>query len=135
MNSAGIGSVPATQSPKQKGPLSVIRQVAASYKLPLSLSLLLLVATLGLYYPVVHHPFANLDDRGYVYGNPHVQDGLTWTTVKWAFTSFGPVTPEVPDWHPLTWLSHALDCQMFDVEPAGHHAVNIVWHSLDAVAL
>ena len=135
MNSVGIGSVPATQSPNQKGRLSVLRRITASYKLPLSLSLLLLVATLGLYYPVVHHPFANLDDRGYVYGNPHVQDGLTWTTVKWAFTSFGPVTPEVPDWHPLTWLSHALDCQMFDVDPAGHHAVNIVWHSLDAVTL
>ncbi len=135
MNSAGIVSVPVTQSPNKERRLSVIRQIAAKYKPALSLSLLLLVATLGLYYPVVHHPFANLDDRGYVYGNPHVQDGLTWATVKWAFTSYGPVTPEVPDWHPLTWLSHALDCQIFDVDPAGHHAVNVLWHSLDAVAL
>ncbi len=135
MNSAGIVSVPATQPPNSEGRLPVLRQFAATYKLALGLSLLLLVVTLGLYYPVVHHPFANLDDRGYVYGNPHVQDGLTWATVKWALTSFGPVNPEVPDWHPLTWLSHALDCQMFDVDPAGHHAVNLVWHSVDAVAL
>ncbi len=135
MNSAGIDSVPVKQFPNKQGRLSVLRQFTATYKPALSLSLLLLVATLGLYYPVVHHPFANLDDRGYVYGNPHVQDGLTWATVKWAFTSYGPVTPEVPDWHPLTWLSHALDCQIFDVDPAGHHAVNVLWHSLDAVAL
>lgn len=135
MNFAGSGSVQVAQSANKQGWLPVLLQLPATYKLAFSLSLLLLVATLALYYPVVHHPFANLDDSGYVYGNPHVQDGLTWSTVKWAFTSFGPVTPEVPDWHPLTWLSHALDCQLFDVDPAGHHVVNLVWHSLDAVVL
>ncbi|HUI84699.1 MAG TPA: hypothetical protein VL240_10770 [Candidatus Binatia bacterium] len=88
------------------------------------------MATLALYFPVVHHDFANLDDAGYVYGNPHVQAGLTWRTLGWALLSV-----DQSNWHPLTWLAHALDCEMFDIDPAGHHAVNVVWHALDAVVL
>jgi len=122
--------MPVVRSPNQEGRLSAIRKIAATHKLALGLSLLLLVATLALYFPVVHHPFANLDDIGYVYGNPHVQDGLTWPTIKWALQTFAE-----NNWHPLTWLSHALDCEMFDIDPAGHHAGNAVWHALDAVVL
>ena len=122
--------MPVIQSANQEGRLSGIREIAATHKPALGLTLLLLVATLALYFPVVHHPFANLDDIGYVYGNPHVQDGLTRPTVKWALQTFAE-----NNWHPLTWLSHALDCEMFDIDPAGHHAMNAVWHSLDAVVL
>ena len=130
MNSVGVGPMPVTQPPDKEGRLSVLHKIAAPHKLALGLSLVLLVATLALYFPVVHHPFANLDDIGYVYGNPQVQDGLTWPTIKWAL-----LTLAQNNWHPLTWLSHALDCQMFDIDPAGHHAVNVVWHALDAVVL
>ncbi len=84
------------------------------------LSLLLMVATVALYYPVHWHPFVNYDDTVYVTENVHVQAGLEWDTVKWAFTTF-----EQANWHPLTWLSHALDCQLFELGPAGPHDVNL----------
>ena len=79
-------------------------------------ALLLAIATLALYYPVRSHPFVNYDDTLYVTENDQVQAGVTWLTVKWAFTTF-----DVGTWHPLTWLSHALDCQLFGLDPSGHH--------------
>jgi tetratricopeptide (TPR) repeat protein len=79
---------------------------------------------------VLHHPFSNLDDHGYVYENLHVQDGLTWTTIKWAARSL-----DDNNWHPLTWLSHAVDCQIYGIDPAGHHEMNMIWHVIDAVLL
>jgi len=97
---------------------------------PLVLSLLLVIATLALYYPVHHHPFINYDDREYVYENPRVQSGLSPSTIKWALTTYA-----AGNWHPLTWLSHALDCQLFGLNPAGHHDVNVLFHALNAVLL
>jgi tetratricopeptide (TPR) repeat protein len=96
----------------------------------LVLALLLVVATLALYNPVIHHPFVNFDDDRYVTDNIHVRAGLHWDTVRWAFTSF-----DEANWHPLTWLSHALDCQFFGLNPAGHHYVNVLLHALNAVLL
>jgi len=94
------------------------------------LCLLLVVATLALYNPVAHHPFVNYDDDRYVTDNPHVQEGLTWATVRWAFT-----TTSESNWHPLTWLSHAIDWQLFGANPAGHHYVNLLLHVVNAVLL
>ena len=59
-----------------------------------------------------------------------VQDGVTWNTVRWSFTTY-----RVGTWHPLTWLSHALDCQLFDLDPAGPHDVNALLHVLNVVLL
>ncbi len=101
----------------------------------LLLGLLLVVATVAVYYPVHSHPFANFDDGPYVVANPHVRAGLSWETVKWAFTSFGSVTPDVPDWHPLAWLSHALDTEVFGFEPAGPHDENLFLHALNVLLL
>lgn len=103
---------------------------ARRYKQAAGPSFVLLLATIALYYPVIHHPFANIDDQGYVYENLHVQDGLTWSTFTWAMRTF-----DDSNWHPLTWLSHALDCQMFGIDPAGHHAMNMAWHAVDVVVL
>jgi hypothetical protein len=94
------------------------------------LSLLLAAATLALYYPVHYHPFVNYDDSVYVTENLHVQSGLDWDTVEWAFTTY-----DQANWHPLTWLSHALDCQLFDLNPAGHHDVNLLFHVLNVLLL
>lgn len=96
----------------------------------LVLGLLLIVATLALYNPVSQHPFVNYDDDRYVTDNFHVRPGLHGETVKWAFTSY-----DEANWHPLTWLSHALDCQLFGLNPAGHHYVNVLLHAANAVLL
>jgi tetratricopeptide (TPR) repeat protein len=94
------------------------------------LCLLLALATLAVYNPVAHNWFTNLDDDFYVTHNPHVIAGLTWSTVKWAFTSY-----DAANWHPLTWLSHALDCQLFGLNPVGHHYVTVLLHAINAALL
>src|SRR6516225_3353136 len=95
-----------------------------------ALSLLLVLATIALYYPVHSHPFLNYDDTSYVTDNRHVQAGVTWETVEWAFTTYYEA-----NWHPVTWLSHALDCQLFDLHPAGHHNVNLLLHVINVLLL
>ncbi len=87
------------------------------------------------YSPVHTHPFANFDDGPYVFSNPHIHAGLSWDTVKWAFTSSGSVTPDVPDWHPLAWLSHALDTEVFGFDADGPHDENVLLHTLNGVLL
>lgn len=103
---------------------------AAPGKRALLLSLVLVVFTLAIYNQATHFSFVNFDDDRYVTENPHVLAGLTWDTVKWALTS----TDEA-NWHPLTWMSHALDCQWFRLNPAGHHLTSILLHTVSAELL
>src|SRR5713101_5985200 len=91
---------------------------------------LLAGATLTAFWPVIHHEFINFDDRGYILRNLHARAGLTWATVKWAFTSFYGA-----NWHPLTWLSHSLDCQLYDLNPGGHHLTSLLLHAANTVLL
>ncbi len=92
--------------------------------------LLLALATIALYNPVTRAPFLNFDDVVYVTDNSQVRAGLTWNTVVWAFH-----TSEASNWHPVTWLSHALDCQIFGLNPAGPHIINVLLHAANAVLL
>jgi tetratricopeptide (TPR) repeat protein len=92
--------------------------------------LILALATLLLYWPVTHHSFITLDDNQYVTANPQVQAGLTWAGVKWAFQN-----TIASNWHPLTWLSHMLDCQLFGLNPAGHHLTNVFFHIANTLLL
>ncbi|HVI08117.1 MAG TPA: tetratricopeptide repeat protein [Candidatus Binatia bacterium] len=94
------------------------------------LCLVLVMLTLAFYNPVAHNQFTNYDDDAYIVGNAHVKNGLSWSTVKWAFTSF-----DCANWHPLTWLSHALDYQLFQLNPAGPHYVNVLLHAGNALLL
>ena len=94
------------------------------------LSLLLTIVVLVFYNPVTHNRFIRFDDDGYITDNPDVRAGLTWNTVKWAFTTY-----QQANWHPLTWLSHALDCQLFGLNPAGSHYVNVLLHAINAILL
>jgi tetratricopeptide (TPR) repeat protein len=103
---------------------------AAPGRRALFLSLLVVVFTLAIYNQATHLPFVNFDDDRYVTENPHVLAGLTWDTVKWAVTSTGEA-----NWHPLTWMSHALDCQWFRLNPAGHHLTSILLHTMSALLL
>lgn len=91
---------------------------------------MLVAATLAFYNPVNQHPFVNYDDDRYVVDNAHVHAGLNWDTVRWAFG-----TSEQANWHPLTWLSHALDYQLFHTNPAGHHFTSLLFHALNAALL
>jgi protein O-mannosyl-transferase len=94
------------------------------------LCLLLAVVTLAVYNPVSRHPFVNYDDDRYVTENPHVRVGLTWGTLTWALTS-----TEQGNWHPVTWLSHALDCSLFRLNPAGHHFTSVLLHAVNVILL
>jgi hypothetical protein len=105
-------------------------RLASSEKRSTVLCLLLVLVTLAFYNPIAHNGFTNLDDDIYILDNAHVRAGLTWDTVKWAFTSY-----DAANWHPLTWLSHALDCQLFKLNPAGPHYVNVLLHAWSAVLL
>ncbi len=92
--------------------------------------LLLVAATLAFYNPIVRNQFTSFDDSTYILRNPQIQTGLTWQTVKWAFTTF-----YAGYWHPVTWMSHALDCQIFHLNPVGHHYINLLLHTASAVLL
>jgi tetratricopeptide (TPR) repeat protein len=95
------------------------------------LVLLLLVATTAaVYWQVRAHEFVNYDDGPYVYENPHVRAGLTAASVKWAFTA-----AHLYNWHPLTWLSHMLDCQLYGLDAGKHHMTSLLFHAANTVLL
>ena len=76
------------------------------------------------------HEFVNYDDNLYVYENPAVQKGLTWEGFRWALT-YG----QIGHWHPLTWFSHMLDCQLYGLNAGGHHLTNVLLHTASVVLL
>ena len=86
--------------------------------------------TLAVFKPSLTHDFLVYDDPAYVTENPHVQVGLTWQGVKWAFRSYA-----ASNWHPVTWLSHMLDCQLYGLKPAGHHLTNVLLHAANTLLL
>jgi tetratricopeptide (TPR) repeat protein len=90
----------------------------------------LVVITVAVYAPVRKHEFINYDDNKYILWNKQVQAGLSWSGFVWAFT-----TLEASNWHPLTWLSHMLDCQLFGLNAGAHHLVNVAFHALNAALL
>src|ERR1035438_2699527 len=92
---------------------------------------LLGLATLATFGPVIGHDYVNFDDLGFVTLNPHVTSGLSWANVEWAFRS-GSLTGI---WHPLTWLSHMLDAQLFGLRPGWHHLTSLLFHAANAVLL
>ncbi|MGD8254333.1 MAG: tetratricopeptide repeat protein [Syntrophobacterales bacterium] len=94
------------------------------------LCLLLLAITLAVYGQVVKHDFVSLDDDIYLTENYYVLAGLTTAGIVWAF-SF----TDSPYWHPLTWLSHMLDCQLYGLSPSMHHLTNVVLHLANTLLL
>src|ERR1035441_6276452 len=120
------------QASKRPNPKALQRTgpLLSGKKLNTTLCVLLAAVTIALYSPVMGHSFVVLDDREYVVANSHIHGGLSWNTVRWAFAS-----TEAANWHPLTWLSHALDYQLFALNPAGHHLDSVLIHALNAVLL
>jgi len=100
------------------------------------ISLALVIATVGVYLTVRHHGFLNLDDDRFVTDNPSIRGGLTWPSVHWALTAgLTHHDSNVDYWRPLSFLSHALDIELFGLRPAGHHLINVGIHAAAAVAL
>jgi protein O-mannosyl-transferase len=97
---------------------------------PLVLALILFFGTLVLYFPALDNAFVNYDDPAYVTANAHVLQGLSWNNIAWACTA----TIEA-NWHPLSWISHMADVQVFGTNPRGHHAVSVVLHGFNVVLL
>jgi Flp pilus assembly protein TadD len=89
---------------------------------------LLALATLAVFWPATRCDFINFDDPDYVTANAHIQKGLTPESIQSAFTDIISA-----NWHPLTMLSHALDCQIYGLNPWGHHLTNVLWHVLNTV--
>src|SRR5215471_13202498 len=96
----------------------------------LFIALGLVAVTLAVYAQVIGHQFIILDDKRYILENPIVKQGLTLTGIAWAFTTF-----HAANWHPLTWLSHMVDCQIFGLNAGGHLLVNVLIHSSNTLLL
>ncbi len=90
----------------------------------------LIAVTFAVYWQVGNHEFLSYDDDVYIVSNPHVAQGITVANIVWAFTSV-----EQCNWHPVTWLSHMLDVQLYGMNPAGHHLTNVVFHTIAALIL
>lgn len=88
------------------------------------------VMVFAIYWQVLSHDFVNFDDISYVTGNKHVQEGLSGKSLAWAFT-----TNHASNWHPLTWFSHILDYQFYELKPSGHHFTSVFLHSVNAILL
>lgn len=96
----------------------------------LIICLLLFSAALGAYWQIKNHDFINYDDEMYVTENLQVKKGLTFEGVAWAFSA-GYAT----NWHPITWLSHMLDCELYGLNPMGHHWTNVQIHIASTILL
>ena len=97
---------------------------------PAFVSVLLAVVTLAVFWPVAGHDFINYDDEDYIANNPQVPSGLKAPNLVWAFSS-----SRSSNWHPLTWISHMLDCQLFGLRPGAHHLMNLGFHLANTVLL
>jgi tetratricopeptide (TPR) repeat protein len=90
----------------------------------------LVLVTVGIYWPVMDARFLDYDDNMYIIENAHVQSGLKCSNVAWAFT-----TGYAANWHPLTWISHMLDCQLYGMDSGKHHLTNLIFHVANTLLL
>ncbi len=104
---------------------------AADQQKSILLALSLVVLVLALYLPSLWNGFVNYDDPDYVTRNAHVLHGLNWENVVWSFGTHNPAA----NWHPLTWISHMSDVQVYGLKPWGHHLTNVLLFAADVVLL
>jgi tetratricopeptide (TPR) repeat protein len=99
-------------------------------RLPLAISVALVIVIVAVYAQVAHHQFTNYDDPEYIVVNPHVNTGLSLANVAWAFTHV-----YAANWHPLTWISHMLDVWLFGLDAGKHLLVNVLLHAANTLLL
>jgi tetratricopeptide (TPR) repeat protein len=92
--------------------------------------LFFVISILAVYWQMRNYDFINYDDNLYVTVNPYVQSGLNLKSIAWAFTS-----THASNWHPVTWLSHMLDCRLYGMNPGQHHLTNVLFHILNTLLL
>jgi tetratricopeptide (TPR) repeat protein len=125
VNATPEKSAAPAESPPGAAPLK------ANLRLSALLALSLALGSLLLYLPALNNGFVNYDDPDYVTANAHVLQGLNAANIKWAFGTDNPAA----NWHPLTWISHMLDVQLFGLQPRGHHANSVLLQTCDVVLL
>lgn len=103
---------------------------ASSYN-SLFICIFLVFAILIIYWQVINFDFVNYDDPEYITNNNIVQKGITIEGIAWSFTSFGYAS----NWHPMTWISHMLDVQLFGLNPGMHHLTNVIFHIINTLLL
>src|SRR6266571_623963 len=96
----------------------------------LGVSIFLMAITWLVFGETLRHLPINFDDPGYVFRNPQITTGLTSTGILWAFTHSC-----MQNWHPLTWISHMLDCELFGLNAGGHHLTNVLLHTIGVILL
>jgi len=126
-----VSSLSNTSEEQNAGSNSPSLVQPASRRLVAILAVLLALGTAAVYAPAMRNGFVNLDDPDYVTRNSHVLAGLTWADVRWALGSSYPSS----NWHPLTWISHMLDVQLYGGNPAGHHFTSVLLHMFGVVLL
>jgi len=106
------------------------KYIITNRHLKIIISLILILAMIIAYGQVKNFDFVGYDDQDYVTENSQVQKGLTVESIVWAFTSFHSA-----NWHPLTWLSHMLDFELYGLNPMGHHWTNLIFHMVNTILL
>ena len=92
--------------------------------------LLLGLFTIALFWPVTGFDFVNFDDQDYIVNNAAIHDGVTWPALLWAFKS-----AYASNWHPVTWMSHMVDCGLYGPRAGGHHLTNVLLHAANVILL
>src|SRR5271168_1715483 len=105
-------------------------QATSETRRTMLICVLLGAITAGAFWPVLDNGFVNYDDTAYVTENPRVLAGLTPASVVWAFSG-----AHFANWHPLTWLSHMLDAQLYGLYAGGHHLTSLLLHIANAILL
>jgi protein O-mannosyl-transferase len=127
--SAGGGRQPAERRPSAHTATHSNAPATTRYRM-LIVAGLLLAAVVLIFGQTIHFEFINFDDDEYIYQNPQVTQGLSASGIAWAFT-----THHAANWHPLAWLSHMLDCQVFGLQAGYHHLSSAVLHAVAAILL
>src|SRR5215471_1653150 len=108
----------------------LVRRIPGSYGIKFGICMFLAAISLAVFGQTIRYQFVNFDDDLYVYNTPAIQSGLTLKGIAAAFTN-----QHAHNWHPLTTISHMLDCQLYGLNAGGHHATNVIWHTIAVLLL
>src|SRR3954471_19390183 len=118
------------QSKRQPGSAALAPEQGTNRWIVVAISVFLAALVWIVFGQTLKHDFVNYDDLDYVTRNAQVSRGVTFEGLLWAFTHF-----HSSNWHPITWISHMIDCQFYGLDPWGHHLTNVLVHMASAILL